>query len=74
VHRHVGPAVEQGVLDLLGEQAVAADLRQGPVAHAVALGLDQHQLHGARRGQRPQQRGHVIRLPQRQRTASGAQS
>jgi hypothetical protein len=41
-----GPG-QQGFLDLLGEQALAADLGQRPVAHPVAGGLDCHDLHGA---------------------------
>ena len=40
VHGHVGPALEHGVLHLLGEHALAADLPDRPVAHPVARGLD----------------------------------
>ena len=40
VHREVDAAVEQRLVDLLGEQALAADLRQAAVLHRVAGGAD----------------------------------
>ena len=40
MHREVDRAGEQRLLDLLGEQALAADLRQRPVADHVAGGAD----------------------------------
>ena len=41
VHRAVDAAVEQRLLDLLGEQPLAADLEQAAVLHAVAGGGDE---------------------------------
>ena len=43
VHRNVGGVVEQGGLQFLDEQTLAAHLRQRPVAHAVSLGHQRHQ-------------------------------
>ena len=40
VHGEVDPAVQQRLVDLLGEQPLAADLRQRPVLHRVAGGAD----------------------------------
>jgi hypothetical protein len=47
VHGDVDPAVEQGIVDLLGEQALAADIGQGHVEDLVAGGLDDDDLQGA---------------------------
>jgi hypothetical protein len=42
VHGGVDLAGDEGFLDLLGEEALAADLRQRAVLDAVAGGLDDH--------------------------------
>lgn len=42
----VDPALEQGVVQLAGEQALAADVRQGLVQHLVTGGLDDDDLQG----------------------------
>ena len=72
MHGHIDGVRQQGALNLLGEHAVAADLRQRQVAHHVAGRFDQDQLDGPRRGQRPQPSGDVIGLPEGQRTAARA--
>ena len=54
VDRHVHGVRQQGALNLLGEHALAADLRQRQVAHHVAGRFDQDQLDGPRRRQGPQ--------------------
>ena len=65
--------VEQRLLDLLGEQALAADLGERPVLDAVAGGADHHD---ARSVVRPAwaatSRRARMGLGQRQRTAAGA--
>ena len=38
--RQIDPAVQQSLVDFLGEQALAADIGQGPVEHLVPGGLD----------------------------------
>ncbi len=40
MHAQVDLAREKGVLDLLGEEPLAADFREGAVGDAVAAGLD----------------------------------
>ena len=74
MHGEIDAAVEQRFLDLLGEQALAADLRQRPVLDGVAGGADDDELdrrlvHPERRGQ---PRAHGARLHQRQRAAARA--
>ena len=44
MHGEVDAPVEQRLLDLLGEQALAADLGQRPVLDAVAGGADDDDL------------------------------
>ena len=72
MHRAVDAAVEQRFLDLLGEQALAADLHQLAVLHGVAGGLDRHDLNIVRSAKigmgRRQAVAHHPRLHQRQRT------
>jgi hypothetical protein len=51
MHGEVEAAVQQAVLDLLGEQALAADLGQRPVLHLVAGGADDDDLDRAGHGQ-----------------------
>jgi hypothetical protein len=47
VHGDVDAAVEQRVVDLLGEQPLPADVRQGLPQDLVARGLDDADLEGA---------------------------
>jgi hypothetical protein len=47
MHRDVDAAVEQRVVNLLGEQALAADVGERLVEDLVAGGLDDHDLQGA---------------------------
>jgi hypothetical protein len=51
VHGDVDAAVQQRVVDLLGEQALAADVGERLVEDLVARGLDDHDLEGALLGQ-----------------------
>ena len=65
VHREIGPAVQQRVLDLLDEQALAAQLGERHRGETVALGLDRHQLGPA--AERPLELiGHLARLGERE--------
>ena len=58
VHGDVGPAVEHGLLDLLDEDALAADGVQRDVLAAVTGRLDEHQLDVAP-GRPPELVGHA---------------
>jgi hypothetical protein len=74
MHRQVDAAVQQGLLDLLGEQAFAADLRQRTVLDGVAGGADDGKAdfvlgHAERHGQ---PRAHGPRLHQSERAAARA--
>ena len=74
--REIDAAGEQCLLDLFGEQAYAADLRQRSVLDAVAGGADDLQFdslgrHSMRRGEAV---AHLMRLRQRERTAARANS
>ena len=51
MHRQVDPPVEQRLLDLLGEQALAADLGEQAVLHPVAGGADGDELDRSRLGE-----------------------
>jgi hypothetical protein len=51
VHRDVDAAVQQGVVDLLCEQPLAADVGQRLVEDLVAGGLDDDNLKGTLLGQ-----------------------
>src|SRR5580704_6944065 len=51
MHREIDAPVQERLLDLLGEQALAADLGELARLDAVAGGADRHQLDGALRGQ-----------------------
>ncbi len=72
MHREVDRAGEQCLLDLLGEQSLAADLRQRPVADHVAGGADDLERDPVRR--EPMDGGqalaHLPRLGERQRAAA----
>ena len=52
VHRDVGAALVERDLELLDEEALAADLRERPVEHAVALGGHAERVSTARPGWR----------------------
>ena len=67
-------AAQQRLVDLLGEQALAAEIAQRLVLDAVAGGGDGAQADGAfaKAVRREQQRPHMARLPQRQRAAARA--
>ena len=67
-------AVQQRLLDLAREQALAADLFQRPVLDLVARHLDHHDLE-RRFGQvkrRHQAAPHLMRLPQRKGRSTGS--
>ena len=51
MHREVDPARQQRRLDLLAEQALAAELGERPVGDPVAGRADRHDLERARRGE-----------------------
>ena len=69
-------ARQQGLLDLLGEQALAADLAQRAILHLVAGGLDDANLDAAGRGQMrmggDQARARLVRLGEGERRAARA--
>lgn len=74
MNRDVDPAIEQGLLDFLGEEPLAADFRQGPVLDPVAGGLDDNDLErvfGKRMGRHQPVAG-FMSLRQRQLAASRA--
>ena len=76
VNREIDPAVDQRLLDLLGEQAFAAEIGERPVAHEIARGADDHDLdrvvrdvvRGGERGLRG------AGLPERKRAAARAEA
>ena len=74
VHGDVDAPVEQRLLDLLGEEALAAGFRKRPVLDAVATGRDDLDGEGVlgHSVRRHQQRPHLVRLCQRQRAAASA--
>jgi uroporphyrinogen decarboxylase len=76
VDGEIDPHLREGRLDLFGEEALAADLGERPVAHAVAGGPDDDDLAGPRRRQVRIGGGQAVaglpRLGQGQRAASGA--
>ena len=74
MNRDIGPAIEQCVLDGLREHAEAAHRgeRGGLVAVAVRFDQDEFDRRGATIGRKPIR--DVVRLPQRERTAAGAES
>ena len=51
MHREVDPARQQRRLDLLAEQALAAELGERPVGDPIAGRADRHDLERARRGE-----------------------
>ncbi len=78
VHRDVDAPLEQRLLDLLGEQALAADLGERAVLHRVAGGLDDDDLDRRRLGQlavhRGEARAHLTGLGERQGAAARTQA
>ena len=78
MHRRVDGAVQQRLLDLLGEKALAADLRQSPVEDLVAGGLDNDDFDGLVVGQIAVGLGQTafnfVRLSQGERAASGPEA
>ena len=73
MHRHVDPPGEQRLVDLLGEQALAADVGECAVLHPVAGGDYGHDLGHRRAWMRGgQQIAHHPRLSQRQPAAATA--
>jgi hypothetical protein len=68
----IDAALEQGVLDCLGERAVAAKLHKRDIAHLVANGFDFDQFDWPIRVEGAQQIRDVMSLPERERTAARA--
>src|SRR5690606_38853386 len=64
VHRDVRPPFEHGALELLDEQALAADLGQRRVEDLVATRCHRHQLDGQARVVAAQQRRDMLGLPE----------
>jgi hypothetical protein len=71
VHRKVGAAFLHRDFEFLDEQALAADLGQRAIEHAVALRAHRHEFHGQARMCRAQQGLHVLGLPHGQLAAPG---
>ena len=69
MHRQIDPPVQQRLVDLLGEQALAADLGQRPVEDPVAGGLDDDHLD--RRPARPAPAGSAAAARRSPRSAPG---
>ena len=67
MHRDVRTPLIERDLELLDEQALAADRREAPVLDAVALRGHGLELHREPLVRPPEQRGHVLGLPQGQR-------
>ena len=74
VHGDVDGAGEERLLDLAGEEPLAAELAERPVLHPVAGGLDRHDQEGGlgQAVRRHQPRPGLVRLGERQRAAAGA--
>src|SRR5262245_55779057 len=74
MHRELDPAGAERLLDLLGEQALAAGLRQRPVADHVAGGADDLELDPFRgkRMRGGQTIAHLFGLGERERAAARA--
>ena len=72
MHREVDRTCEQCILDLLGEEAFAAHLRQRPVANHVAGGADDLELDlvGGETVDGGQALAHLPRLDDRERAAA----
>ena len=74
MHGQIHVAAQQRLVDLLGEQTLAAEIAQRRVLDAVAGGGDDAQAHIAftKAMRFEQQRPHMARLPERQRAAARA--
>jgi hypothetical protein len=73
MHREIDGALDQRLLDLLGEEALAADLLEPDILNPVAGGADDGDLGGRQIGMRGgKPRLHLLRLGQRQGAAAGA--
>ena len=76
MHRKIDAAVDQRLVDLLGEQPFAADLGKPPVLHPIAGRADRHDFHHLGRrelGMRGRQAfAHQLGLAQRHRAAASA--
>ena len=74
MHREIDRAVDQRLVDLLGEQPLAADVGERPVLHHVSGRADRAQFDSpgveAVGGGKP--RAHLARLRERKRTAARA--
>ena len=74
MHGKIDRAAKQRFVDLLGEQALAAEVAQRLVPDAVARGGDGLKRDGvvAKTVRSDQQRPHMVRLPQRERASTRA--
>ena len=76
MHGKVDMTIEQRLIDLLGEQALAANLGEAPVLHPVAGRADRDNLDGTRCGEigvrGNQAVAHESGLVKRHRAAAGA--
>ena len=74
MHGEIDRAVEQGVVDLLGEQALAAEVAERLVPDAVARRGDGLERDGvlSEAVRIDEQRPHMVRLPQSERASARA--
>ena len=74
VHGDIDPLIEQGLVDLLGEQPLAAEVAQRLVADAVAGGGDGLKRDGVltKAMRSDQESAHMVRLPQSERASARA--
>ena len=74
MHGEIDAVIAQRLLDLLGEQTLAADLGERTVLDDVARGLDHGDRDRLRRDAmgRREPRLHLVGLPQGERAAAGA--
>ena len=72
MHGDIDPLTEQGLVDLLGEQPLAAEVAQRLVADAVAGGGDRLKRDGVltKAMRSDQQSAHMVRLPQSERASA----
>ena len=71
MHRQVSAPFEQRLFELLDEQPLAADLRQGAVEDAVAARRHAEQFDTGTRMERAQALAHVLGLPEGERAFAG---
>jgi N6-L-threonylcarbamoyladenine synthase len=76
MHGDVDPPVQQGAVQFLGKQTLAADFRQRPVQHLITRGFhrinDESALSGQSRMRKAQKIRDQMRLDHGQRTGAGA--